>query len=171
MICKETFIAHSSGSWKVQGQGSPRSRHLHIWCPRACGSQTAASQQVLRGSGRLVRTHVVEEQEGSSRPPNKDTNPSPESRTSQRPHLLMYPFGDGFSMRFWGHSGQSHCSAVVLGLHGIITAAEPQLLICICCRRKTQVPVQVGVRCKKWRPSGNLSRRNLRALRTDTLGL
>lgn len=151
MICKETFIAHSSGSWKVQGQGSPRSRHLHIWCPRACGSQTAASQQVLRGSGRLVRTHVVEEQEGSSRPPNKDTNPSPESRTSQRPHLLMYPFGDGFSMRFWGHSGQSHCSAVVLGLHGIITAAEPQLLICICCRRKTQVPVQVGVRCKKWR--------------------
>ena len=57
---------------------------------------------------------------------NKDTNPSPESRTSQGPHLLMYPIRDGFSMRFWGHSGQSHCSAVVLGLHGIITAAEPQ---------------------------------------------
>ena len=154
MICKETFIAHSSGNWKVQGQGSPRSRHLHIWCPRACGSQRAASCRVLHGSGRLVRTHVVEEQEGSSRPPNKDTNPSPESRTSQGPHLLMYPIRDGFSMRFWGHSGQSHCSAVVLGLHGIITAAEPQLLICICCRRKTQVPVQVVVRCKKWRPSG-----------------
>ena len=39
----------------------------------------------------------------------------------------MYPIGDGFSMRFWGHSGQSHCSAVVLGLHGVITVAESQL--------------------------------------------
>ena len=145
----------------VQGQGT---------CTSGAPGPVAHRGQHLAGSC-MAAVVSSELRWWRSRPPNKDTNPSPESRTSQRPHLLMYPIRDGFSMRFWGHSGQSHCSAVVLGLHGIITAAEPQLLICICCRRKAQVPVQVGVRCKKWRPSGNLSRRNLRALRTDTLGL
>ena len=157
MICKEIFIAHSSGGWKVQGQGTC------TWCPRACGLQTAASHRVLCGSRCLIRTHMVEEQEGSSRPPSKDTNPSPESRTSQSPHLLTYPTGDGFSMRFWGTfrpepllccgvraAWRHYCSRATAFSSAFAAGGRCR---CLC---------KLGFGARSGDPLGNLSRRNLR---------